>query len=118
MMISQSQDQKMQSSTAENKPIFSLSMLDHCERKYRKLIKKDKVLHKVTETFLEELQTNPHVGEKLEVNFPGLRSIHYFGNKYRIIYKVLVETYQIVVYEIDHRKSSYADLAKALGQGK
>lgn len=118
MMISPSQDQRIQTSTVENKPIFSLSMLDHCERKYRKLIKKDDILHKATEKFLEELQTNPYIGEKLEVNFPGLRSIHYLGNKYRIIYKVLADTYQIIVCEIDHRKSSYADLAKVLGQGK
>lgn len=118
MMISPSQDQRTQASTVENKPVFSLSMLDHCERKYRKLIKKDNILHKATETYLEELQTNPYIGEKLDANFPGMRSIHYLGNKYRIIYKVLTDTYQIVVYEIDHRKSSYADLAKVLGQGK
>lgn len=95
---------------------FIVELVDYCERKCHKLIKKDKILEKWTENYLEELQTNPYLGEKLEVNFPGFRSIHYLGNKYRIIYKIIYEPIpKIIVFEIDHRKNSYTDLAKAIG---
>jgi len=98
---------------------FEVILVECCEKKYRKLIKKDKVLQKWTETYLQELQTNPYIGEKLEVNFPGFRSIHFLGNKYRIVYKIIYEPIPtIIVFEINHRKSSYSDLAKAIGQGK
>ena len=93
-------------------------MLEYCEKKYKKLIKKDTKLQKWTETYLEELQENPYMGDKLLVNFPGFRSIHFLCNKFRIIYKIFDEPFpHILVYEVGHRKSSYSDLAKAIGQG-
>ena len=109
----------MVNSRQTQNPQFSVELVEYCEKKYHKLIKKDKILEKWTENYLEELQTNPYIGEKLEVNFPGFRSIHYLGNKYRIIYKIIYEPVpKILVFEIDHRKNSYTDLAKAIGQGK
>jgi mRNA-degrading endonuclease RelE of RelBE toxin-antitoxin system len=109
----------MVNSKQTQNPQFLVELVEYCEKKYHKLIKKDKVLEKWTENYLEELQTNPYLGEKLEVNFPGFRSIHYLGNKYRIIYKIIYEPVpKILVFEIDHRKNSYTDLAKAIGQGK
>jgi len=103
----------------QNQLQFSVELLECCEKKYHKLIRKDKVLQRWIETYLQELQTHPYIGEKLEANFPGFRSIHFLGNKYRIVYKVIDEPIpKILVYEINHRKSSYSDLAKAIGQGK
>ena len=111
MMVSSKQTQKQLQ--------FSVEFVECCEKKYHKLIKKDKVLEKWTENYLLELQTNPYLGEKLEANFPGFRSIHFLGNKYRIVYKIIYEPFpKIQVFEINHRKSSYSDLAKAIGQGK
>ena len=109
----------LQAEIAIDKVHFTIDMLDCCSKKYKKLIKKDKVLKKWTENYLEELQTNPYIGEKLEVNFPGLRSIHFLGNKYRIIYKIIYEPIPTIkICEINHRKASYSDLAKTLGRGK
>jgi len=108
----------LQASITVSKVQFAIEMLDCCTKKYKKLIKKDNVLKKWTENYLEELKTNPYIGQKLEVNFPGLRSIHYLGNKYRIIYKIIYQpTPTIVICEINHRKASYTDLAKTLRQG-
>ena len=77
------------------------------------------MIQKWVENYLQELKTNPFLGEKLHVNFPGLRSIHFLGNKYRIIYKIQYEPiYEIIICEIAHRKSSNSELAKVLGQGK
>jgi len=87
--------------------------------KKQKLIKKDKVIQGYVETYLKELQIHPNIGEELYANFPGCRSIHFLGNKYRIVYKVIDEPLpEILVCEIAHRKDAYTDLARALGQGK
>ncbi len=99
--------------------IFTVKMLEYCKKKFNKLMKKDTLLQKKTENYLKELQTNPYIGEKLTVNLPGLRSIHFLKNKYRIIYKVVDEPEPIIdILEIGNRKASYADLAKFLEQGK
>jgi addiction module RelE/StbE family toxin len=98
---------------------YEIKMLEHCEKAYKKLVKKNGVLQKWVETYLEELTTHPYLGEKLHANFPGCRSLHFLGNSYRLVYKIIDEPLlQIVVYEIGHRSSSYSELARALGQGK
>jgi len=108
----------MMANTLQQSTSFVVTILECCVKKYKKLIKKDNVLKKWTENYLEELKTNPYIGQKLEVNLPGLRSIHYLGNKYRIIYKIIYETVPtIVICEINHRKASYSDLAKTLRRG-
>ena len=100
-------------------PRFEVKLTEYCKKKYYKLVKKDKVLKKWTENYLQELSTNPYMGKKLEENLHGLRSIHYLGNKYRIVYKIIYEPIaKIIVFEINHRNSSYSDLAKAIGHGK
>ena len=101
-----------------NLPRFEVELTEHCKKKYYKLIKKDQVLKKWTENYLQEFSTNPYMGNKLENDLRGLRSLHYLGNKYRIVYKITYEpTAKITVFEINHRNSSYSDLAKAIGQG-
>jgi len=108
-----------QATQNQNQLQFSVELVECCEKKYRKLIKKDKVLQRWTENYLEELKTNPCIGEKLVANFPGFRSIHFLGNKYRIVYKIIYEPIPtIMVFEINHTKSCLSDLAKAIGQGK
>ena len=103
----------------EEQKEYAIRMLDYCLKKYQKLIKKDTVLQKWVETYLKEIQTHPNIGEDLYANFPGCRSIHFLGNKYRIVYKVIDEpTPEILVCEIAHRKDAYIELARALGQGK
>jgi len=117
-MVQPNHDQ-IQAGIAANRPQFEVKLVECCKKKYRKLIRKDRILEKRVENYLEELQINPYIGEKLEGNFPGFRSIHFLGNKYRMIYEVSYEpSMKILVHEINHRKSSYSDLAKAIRQGK
>jgi addiction module RelE/StbE family toxin len=97
--------------------VHTLKMLDKCKRDYLKLIKKYTTLRRWIESILGELKVRPYMGEKLFANFPGCRSIHFGGNSYRIIYKILDES-QILILDIGHRSCSYADLARILGQGK
>ncbi len=98
---------------------YEIKMLEHCEKEYKKLTKKNNVLQKWVENYIEELKTHPYMGEKLHENFPGCRSLHFLGNKYRIIYKVIDDPKpEILIIEIGHRSSSYSDLARILGQGK
>ena len=100
-------------------PDYVIIILECCEKKYKKLAKKNPMLKKCTENLIDELKTTPYLGEKLHANFPGCRSIHFLQNKYRLVYKVIDESEPvIIVLEIGHRKSSYSDLAKALKQGK
>jgi len=94
-------------------------MLDRCKKDYLKLTKKNTTLRLWIENILGELKLRPYMGEKLFANFPGCRSIHFNGNSYRIIYRILDEPEtEILILEIGHRNSSYTDLARILGQGK
>ena len=96
-----------------------LELTAPCKREFEKLTKKDKTLRKITEKILDELQLDPYTGEKLYANFPGWRSIHYLGNKYRIIYQLVEESAtKIIVQCIGHRKNVYSKLAKWYDQGK
>ena len=98
---------------------LELELTVPCKREFEKLTKKDKVLRKITKKMLDELQLDPYTGEKLYANFPGWRSIHYLGNKYRIIYQLIEEsTTKIIIHCIGHRKNAYSKLAKWLQQGK
>ena len=98
---------------------LELELTVPCKREFEKLTKKDKVLRKITEKILDELQLDPYTGEKLYANFPGWRSKHYLGNKYRIIYQLIEEsTTKIIIHCIGHRKNAYSKLAKWLQQGK
>jgi len=92
-------------------------MLDRSKRDYLKLIKKDTRLRRLIENIFGELIIRPYMGEKLFANFPGCRSIHFGGNSYRVIYRIIDES-QILILDIGHRSSSYVDLARTLGQGK
>ena len=96
-----------------------LELTTPCEKEFNKLTKKDKVLRKITEKILDELRLNPYTGEKLYANFPGWRSIHFLGNKYRIIYQLVEESAtKIIIQCIGHRKNVYSNLAKWSDQGK
>ena len=98
---------------------LELELTIQCKREFEKLTKKDKVLRKITEKILDELQLVPYTGEKLYANFPGWISIHYLGNKYRIIYQLVEESAtKIIVQCIGHRKNVYSKLAKWSDQGK
>ena len=98
---------------------LELELTVPCKREFEKLTKKDKVLRKITKKMLDELQLDPYTGEKLYANFPGWRSIHYLGNKYRIIYQLIEEsTTKIIIHCIGHRKNAYSKLAKWVHQGQ
>lgn len=84
-------------------------MLDSCRGK-------NTILRRWIENILGELKVRPYIGEKLFANFPGCRSNHFGGNSYRVIYRVLDES-QILILDIGHRSSSYANLARVLGKG-
>ena len=96
----------------------SFSQIRGARKNSHKLCKKDGKLESHIESLLEELQSSPYLGEKLEVNFPGFRSIHFCGNKYRIIYKIYAETQKILVLIIGCRKDAYSELAKWLRESK
>ena len=56
--------------------------------------------------------------EKLYLNFPGCRSIHFSGNSYRIVYRILDgHEGEILILHIGHRSSSYEDLARIIDKG-
>ena len=98
---------------------LELELTVPCKREFEKLTKKDKILRKITEKILDELQLDPYTGEKLYANFPGCRSKHYLGNKYRIIYQLVEESAtKIIIQCIGHRKNVYSQLAKWSDQGK
>lgn len=99
--------------------VHAIKMNDRCRRDYLKLIKKNTTLRRWIDNILAELRVRPYIGEKLFANFPGCRSIHFNGNGYRIIYRILENPQsEILILNIAHRNSSYSDLAKILGQGK
>ena len=99
--------------------LHAVTMLDKCKEDYLKLTRKNTTLRSWIENILEEVKLRPYMGEKLFANFPGCRSIHFSGNNYRIIYRILDEPEpEILILEIGHRSSSYTDLARRLGQGK
>ena len=98
---------------------LELELTVPCKREFEQLTKKDKVLRKITEKIFDELQLDPYTGEKLYANFPGWRSIHYLGNKYRIIYQLVEESAtKIIIQYIGHRKNVYSKLARWSDQGK
>ncbi len=98
---------------------LELEFTDPCKKEFGKLVKKDSILREITEKRIDELRLNPYAGEKLHANFPGWRSIHYLGNKYRIIYQLIEEsTTKIIIHCIGHRKNAYSKLAKWVHQGQ
>tara|TARA_Y100001949_G_C15945774_1_gene312387 strand:- start:211 stop:549 length:339 start_codon:yes stop_codon:yes gene_type:complete len=98
---------------------LEVEFTDPCMKEFGKLTKKDNKLRKITEKIIDELRLNPYAGEKLYANFPGCRSIHYLGNKYRIIYQLIEESAtKITIQCIGHRKNAYSKLAKWTQQGK
>jgi len=102
----------------ESKIEFAIEMIPKCIKQYKKLTKKDTVLEKITELLIQQLKENPYLGEELHINFDGWRSIHYHGNKYRIVYRIDQDTFpKIIILCIGHRKNAYSDLAKFLGMG-
>ena len=96
---------------------FDLRVLESCQKKYHKIIKRNYKLRETIEKILNELRINPFAGEKLHVNFDGCRSIHFLKNKYKIIYQTFEDKKEILVLEIGHRKDCYSDLAKVLRRG-
>jgi addiction module RelE/StbE family toxin len=123
-MMAQTNGQQPNSNTGESASTksgkrYRVRMLNRCVKDYAKLVKKDMILQGWVESYIEELQLNPYLGEKLFANFPGCRSIHFRGNSFRIIYRVLEEPEpEILILEIGHRSTSYVNLARILGQGK
>ena len=102
----------------DTKEKFNVTVLEKSQKKFQKLIRKNNKLQNYVETLFTELSENPFIGEKLNVNFNGCRSIHFLKNKYRIIYQILQGKPEIIILEIGHRKDCYSDLARVLGRGK
>jgi addiction module RelE/StbE family toxin len=99
--------------------VLTVKMIERCKTDYLKLVKKNTILRRWVENIIGELKSRPYMGEKLFANFPGCRSIHFSGNSYRIIYRIINQPEsEILILEIGHRSSSYADLARILEQGK
>ena len=109
---------KIKNQSLETKVEFLVELTEKCEKEFQKLTKKNSVIKRITEDLIHELNQNPYLGDKLYSNFEGWRSIHYNGNKYRIIYKIEEEPFpKILVLCIGHRKNVYSFLAKLMNMG-
>jgi addiction module RelE/StbE family toxin len=104
--------------TSKTQTEIEIVIIDHCQKELRKLIRKDNMVKKRTERQIDELKQNPYIGQKLHANFDGCRAIHYYDNKYRIIYKIIEEPYlKIIILSVGHRRGVYNGLARFLKAG-
>ncbi|MFQ5796312.1 MAG: type II toxin-antitoxin system RelE/ParE family toxin [Candidatus Bipolaricaulia bacterium] len=57
----------------------------------------------------EKLKRNPELGDelghKMGVNLTGYRSLHFYKNQYRIVYRILEEQKKVVVWGIGVREA-------------
>ncbi len=61
---------------------------------------------------LESLKEDSYIGKALQRDLFGFRSLAF--KRYRIIYKVLLEKKQILIYSIEHRQDIYDNLSKMI----
>ncbi len=60
---------------------------------------------KAAKTALQEISRNPCLGKELQAELSGFRS--YKFQRYRIIFKVVIEDKIIIVWAIGHRRNIY-----------
>jgi len=96
-----------------------VSLSKRCEKKYKKLAKKcNPKLLKMINDNIDQLETNPKLGEELSQDLEGLRSIHINQFHFRIVYEVeeCNPRNKITVHVIANRKDVYSELAVYLGR--
>ncbi len=97
----------------------TVSLSSRCEKSYKKFAKKaDPKLFKIINDSINQLETNPELGQELSQNLKGMRSIHINQFNYRIVYEVEQGNPSniITVHAILHRKNAYSDLSTYLGR--
>lgn len=98
---------------------YTVDLSPRCEKAYKKLAKRcDPKLLDIINTNIDQLETNPELGEELSQDLKGMRSIHINQYHYRIVYEVETgnPTNKVTVHAIAHRKEVYAELSQYLGR--
>lgn len=98
----------------------TVELSPRCDKSYKKFSKKaDPNLLKVINKNIDELETNPELGEILTQDLKGMRSIHLNSFHYRIVYEIVKgnPSNRIIVHIIAHRKEVYDETAKYFGTG-
>ena len=96
-----------------------VSLSPRCEKLYKKFRKKaNPKLLKIINDSIDQLETNPKLGQELSQDLKGMYSIHIDQFHYRIVYEVKQDNLCniITVHAIAHRNDVYSDLAKYLGR--
>ena len=98
---------------------YTVNLVKRCEKVYKKFSKKgNPKLLKIINKHLDQLETNPDLGEELTEDLKGLHSIHIPEFDYRIVYEVHKNPDCVIdVYVIIYRKDVYKELARYLGRG-
>lgn len=82
----------------------------------------DGTIKKQAKTQLGKLKVSPELGlplgKKLEMDLTGYRCLHFYKNKYRIVYKVDEEKRQVIVAGIGRREKAqiYEAATRRLGR--
>lgn len=98
---------------------YTVELSSRCDKSYKKLSKKcDPKLLKSINDYIDQLETNPELGEELSQDLKGMRSIHINPFHYRIVYQVENGNpiSKITIHAIAHRKEVYDELSKYLGR--
>ncbi len=93
---------------------YEIVFAKKCGSEYKKL-KKRMIpnLLKEVEQSLDELKTNPELGEELSQDLAGMRSIHLNKYNFRILYDVKENPIkQIVILKVGYRKDFYSDFSR------
>lgn len=83
----------------------------------------DGAIKKQAKIQLQKLRISPErgqaLGKKLGLNLTGYRSLHFLGNKHRIVYKVDEEKRRVIVVGIGRRERAqiYETVARRLERG-
>jgi len=68
---------------------YAIELTEKCQKEYDKFCKKgDKRILNLINESIEQLKTNPTIGDVLIADLKGMRSIHIEKNKYRILYEI------------------------------
>lgn len=93
---------------------YEIVFAKKCASEFKKLKKRmNPNLLKETEQSIDELKTNPELGEELSQDLAGMRSIHMNKYDFRILYDVKENpSKQIVILKVGYRKDFYSDFSR------
>ena len=98
---------------------YEVLLIKDAQQDYNSL---DGAIKKQAKTQLGKLKVSPELGQplgkKLEMDLTGYRCLHFYKNKYRIVYKVDEEKRQVIVAGIGRREKAqiYEAATRRLGR--